>query len=1161
MNSKNTFLRAAFFFGLFLFTFETVGTVRAEQFIAGADFSHVAWIESTGASYKIDGKKADPFEILKQQGINYIRLRQFTSSDKEASADPYNRINNLKYNVPIARRIKKAGMKFLLDFHYSDSWADPGQQNKPKAWDGLSYEELKKTLFEYNRDCVLAFKKAGAMPDMIQIGNETTPGMVWPEGRNNSEEQWKRYAELIKVSIDGVREAVGDSPMPQIMIHIDRGGDWGTSKWFFDNLAKYDVEFDIIGQSYYPFWHGTFDDLKKCLNGCAERYKKPVVVCETAFPWIEKHWDGKPIDAINDIVPGKEGQVRFVKELGKILDEVPDGRGIGLFWWAAEYLPVKNVNMAGFETRSFFDRDGNALPVIDAIGRLAQESAVAKKPGTPMRSAPALASPYAAVRAQADEAPSGETVIIPNGHDKTVYWRYTFQLQDGEADRWMKKEFDDSKWSIDEGCFGNSCNNRGVTIPQVDGEGIIYLRRSFDLKNATKEQIDSLRFRMEYDEDPILYINGVEALSLKGHRGRSDHPISEAAKKAIDPNGRNLVAVVCPNKVGGHHIDVGLVASTSMTLPPQPTVIADKWVPKPSRLMTTWAEKIDPQNVLQEYPRPQLVRKDWLNLNGVWDFAKSREGETTFPADAATLKILVPFPYTSPLSGVMKNSVKYEHVVYRRSFEIPTDWNGRNVLLNFGGVMWEAEAFVNGEPVGKHQGGFAPFSFDITKALKPGKNELIVKVYDPSKNGGVPVGKQRHHIGGIFYTPGSGIWQTVWLEPAAKNHVESVRYSPVVEDGKTGFQINVHAKNDGTDVTGTVYDGKTKVADFRGKTGREIEVLIPGAKLWSVESPFLYDIKFDLLESGKKIDSVESYYGIRKFEMKKVGDWFRPFLNGKEVFLFGPLDQGYWPCGVFTAPSDEALRWDIEKMKEFGCNTIRKHMKVESARWFYWCDKLGILVLQDMPSAFNDQNQPKPLDYGNFEREMVEIIGSLANYPSYVNFCVFNEGWGQPDEKETIRLTKVAEKLVHPERLVTSASGWVDYKAGDICDNHAYPGPWSNADPARLNIGGEFGGTSFVIEGHTWKGKPGFDPYESTEDREKLNKAFETQCGYARNIYHSRGMSGAIYTQLSDVEDELNGFFTYDRKINKFDPKRVKKAIESIFSVIGTPPPEEPKKN
>lgn len=342
-------------------------------FLAGADFSHVAWIESTGAEYRDQGKKEDPFVILKRYGINCIRLREYTSSDAEAESDPYNQINNLKYNLPLAKRVKEADMKLILNFHYSDTWADPGTQTKPKAWEGLSFDQLKTTLYEYNRKSIAAYKEIGALPDMVQIGNEITPGMIWPDGKNNSEEQWKKFAILIKEAIRGVGDGAGNgADMPKIIIQIDRGGDWKKTEWFFDHLIALDVRFDIIGQSYYPFWHGTLDELKDCLVKSAEKYDKPILLCEVGFPWAETNWKGEPLDPIVGIQAGKQGQVEFVEKIGQILKEVPNERGIGLLWWAAEFLPVKNVNMAGFETRSFFDKKGNALPVIETIGNLAR---------------------------------------------------------------------------------------------------------------------------------------------------------------------------------------------------------------------------------------------------------------------------------------------------------------------------------------------------------------------------------------------------------------------------------------------------------------------------------------------------------------------------------------------------------------------------------------------------------------------------------------------------------------------------------------------------------------------------------------------------------------------------------------------------------------------
>jgi len=343
------------------------------HFIAGADFSHAGFFESHGKTYADGGKVDDGFMILKRNGVNCVRLRLFTSSPEQAKKDPYNSINNLEYTIPLAVRAKKAGLSILIDFHYSDSWADPGHQNMPEAWKDLSFDQLEKRMYEYNRDSVAAFKKAGAMPDYIQVGNEITGGMMWPEGRVGGKyetpEQWQKLGLLMKAAIRGIKDASGKN-MPRLIVHIDRGGDWNSTKWYFDNLQAQDVKFDIIGESYYPFWHGSLDDLKTCLNNAATRYGKPVVVAETDFPWTEMDSIGKPGEPIVGIKRSKEGQSEFIRTLAKIVMDVPDKRGIGIFWWAAEYLPDNSANLAGFENRSFFDHDGNALPGLKVFGEL-----------------------------------------------------------------------------------------------------------------------------------------------------------------------------------------------------------------------------------------------------------------------------------------------------------------------------------------------------------------------------------------------------------------------------------------------------------------------------------------------------------------------------------------------------------------------------------------------------------------------------------------------------------------------------------------------------------------------------------------------------------------------------------------------------------------------
>ena len=339
-------------------------------FLAGVDVSHLALFEKRGKTYKDQGKARDALEILTSRGVNAVRLRIWTGTSEEAAKDPYNRGNTLEYTIPLAQRVKKARLHFLLDFHYSDSWADPGTQKKPETWKDLPFDALQQRMFEYNRDVIAALKRAGAMPDAVQVGNEITPGMLWPDGRvggpSDTPEQWARLGDLLKAAIRGIREAAGTQP-PKIMIHIDRGGSWGVTQWFFDHLRDQKVEYDILGESYYPFWHGTLEDLRTCLTNAAARYGKEVVVVETAFPWEEP--GGKPVAGIE---PGPEGQCRFVEALGRIVKEVPGGKGRGIYWWAAEFVPSDGLNLAGFERRSFFDRDGNALPVIEAFGKLAR---------------------------------------------------------------------------------------------------------------------------------------------------------------------------------------------------------------------------------------------------------------------------------------------------------------------------------------------------------------------------------------------------------------------------------------------------------------------------------------------------------------------------------------------------------------------------------------------------------------------------------------------------------------------------------------------------------------------------------------------------------------------------------------------------------------------
>lgn len=353
-----------------LFAVLMLGTAIASpagEFIAGADFSHLAFFEDRGVIYRDAGQPQDALTILKSYGVTCVRLRLFTSSAEQAQADPYNATNNLDYTLPLAVRVKNAGLQFMLDFHYSDSWADPGKQTKPAAWTNLSFVELEQRMYDYSSNTIATFQAAGAMPEYVQVGNEIIQGLLWPDGKvggsSDTPAQWSQLGRLLKAAIRGIHDAAG-ALRPKILIHIDRGGDWSGTRWFFDNLAQQQVEFDIIGESYYPWWHGSPDALRQCLTNVTQRYGKPVIVAETAFPWSNSA-------DLYGIPATTNGQVQYVIELARIVKGVPTGQGIGIFWWGTEYVRVPGTSLAGFDRRSFFDFDGNALPVASAFGQLA----------------------------------------------------------------------------------------------------------------------------------------------------------------------------------------------------------------------------------------------------------------------------------------------------------------------------------------------------------------------------------------------------------------------------------------------------------------------------------------------------------------------------------------------------------------------------------------------------------------------------------------------------------------------------------------------------------------------------------------------------------------------------------------------------------------------
>ena len=581
-----------------------------------------------------------------------------------------------------------------------------------------------------------------------------------------------------------------------------------------------------------------------------------------------------------------------------------------------------------------------------------------------------------------------------------------------------------------------------------------------------------------------------------------------------------------------------------------------QWKPAGDKIKTTWAEQIDPNNVLPEYPRPIMERKEWKNLNGLWEYAIRPTG-TQQPADMDG-QILVPFAVESSLSGVMKTLGKENELWYSREFTVPSSWKGKNILLHFGAVDWQADVWVNGVKMGQHRGGYTPFSFDITPVLAKGKNQITVKVWDPSDEGYQPRGKQVKHPDGIWYTPVSGIWQTVWMEPVSANHITRLKTTPDIDTKILIVEAHTATGNPSAVVSVVVSEGGKVVATGKAMQGQPVQLAIENARLWSPENPFLYDMKVTLTDNGKVIDEVNSYAAMRKYSIRQGADGItRLQLNNRNVFHFGPLDQGWWPDGLYTAPTDEALVYDIKKVKDFGYNMIRKHVKVEPARWYTHCDKLGVIVWQDMPNGdrgpeWQSRQYFKGVEMvhsaeseANYRREWKEIIDLLYSNPCVGVWVPFNECWGQFKTPDIAAWTKAYD----PSRLVNPASGGNHYTCGDILDLHNYPGPDLYLyDPMRATVLGEYGGIGLVMKDHLWM-----------PDRNwgyvKFNNPEEVTTEYIKYAEHllqliPRGFSAGVYTQITDVEGEVNGLMTYDRKEIKVNEKKIREMNQKICNSL-----------
>jgi len=551
---------------------------------------------------------------------------------------------------------------------------------------------------------------------------------------------------------------------------------------------------------------------------------------------------------------------------------------------------------------------------------------------------------------------------------------------------------------------------------------------------------------------------------------------------------------------------------------------ASDWKAAKAPLMTRWAADVSPANCLPEYPRPQLVRPDWQNLNGLWDYAVT--GLTSAPPSTYEGKILVPFPIESALSGVMKPLDATNALWYRRTVRIPPQWKGRHVRIQFGAVDWDCRLAINGHEVGEHRGGYERFAFDITDFLHwSGDEEFVIGVTDPTE-GDQPRGKQSRKPEGIFYTPNSGIWQTVWLEPVPEVCIDDMRMTPDLDAGGLRLRVAVNSLADDLRVEAAALNGTSPAGTVSGPANAELFLRVTNAVPWYPGRPFLYDLRVVLKRGDRDVDQVASYFGLRKIGVVKDAKGAgRIELNGEPLFELGTLDQGFWPDGIYTAPTDEALRSDIAFLKSAKFNLVRKHVKIEPDRWYYWCDKLGMLVWQDMPSG----NNATPDGQREFEAELLHMVKDLCNHPSIVLWVLFNEGWGQYD---TQRLTQRL-KMLDSSRLVDNASGWADARVGDIIDLHTYPGPSApQPEPGRATVLGEFGGLGFVVDKHAWSADRHWS-YRTETNLQSLAESYLLMAREVWNLHNNWGMSAAVYTQTTDVETECNGLLTYDRAVAK----------------------------
>lgn len=749
---------------------------------------------------------------------------------------------------------------------------------------------------------------------------------------------------------------------------------------------------------------------------------------------------------------------------------------------------------------------------------------------------------------------------IACGQELVDQWRYILQKpidQGKSADQWTSSSFDDSRWLEGNGGFG-TVSTPNARVGTVWSTNQIWLRKNIDLESVPAQPA----LWIHHDEDAEVFVNGTSAARLSGFSTRYQTvPLSNEATKKLK-RGRNVIAVRCRQKQGGQFIDVHLYDASRG----EPKLPTPKRNTKPfeSDLITQWGEELTAENAWTEYPRPQLRRDQWSNLNGLWNYAVTDQTETQAPSkwDGS---ILVPFSLESKLSGVQRLLDASETLWYHREIQCQVD-PGQRQRLNFEAVDYRCEVFVNGASVGTHQGGCLPFSFDITDQLKDGSNDLIVRVEDETE-GYQLNGKQSLNPRGIWYTQASGIWQTVWMETVPTESIVDVKISTDVESGTISVKP-ILSQSGRCEIR--VRDGDTIVAQSES-LGDAVTVKVPNAKLWTPASPHLYDIDVVLMDaSGNKIDKVQTYAGIRSVGKETDAAGHAHFtLNGERIFHWGPLDQGWWPDGLLTPPSDEAMLFDIEWLKSAGFNMIRKHIKVEPRRYYYHCDRLGMMVWQDQVSGGTKpawtRLKPNPKDadwprvaHEQFMSEFETMISTLENHPSIVVWTPFNEAWGQHQTVEVGEWTQQRD----PSRLVNIASGGNFWPVGDIVDEHRYPHPGFPFEldtdgrfHGYIKVVGEFGGHGYPVQGHLWNSNRRNWGYGGLPENEaEYKERYATSIAKLAEL-QTVGIAAGVYTQTTDVEGEINGLMTYDRKVIKIPAKELAELHTVLFELPKTKVP------